>query len=291
MKNKTIALLLSAFFILFSCAGNSGRYDSKEKLFFAKKKKDGGVLTAIEISNGSGESGFALISSPSLPAFRIKGEAFYPDEKSIMIRVDSISVISSWPNGWTAGEWEASGLVLLEGSGETYRCVLKEPVMLWDIKKGEIRYYDTYFRKDDGLQKARNRMERIKEVSRFLRERNKFPAVFGDIKKETIYGKSMNDSLAPFLFPETVNQKKRAVKESIDPAFIKGNNKKEYSYGAEKRWRSDYTRALFPQHLQNLRDSGTIWRDYEEAPGLFMSVYNLEYYLQHILDGSDFIKQ
>ena len=276
---------MSVFFILISCAGYSARYDSTEKLFFAGKKKGGEELTVIGVRDKNAERGSADILSLLLPALRIHGEAFYSDNENIIIKIDSISVIANWPNGWTSGEWEASGTVVLEGgAGDSFRCRVTEPIMLWDIKKGETRYYDTYYRKDDGLQKVRNRMERIKEVCRFLQDRNEFPSMFGDIKKETAYGKSMNDLLLPFLFPETVDFKKTAAEWSTDSAV-------EYSSGAEMRWISDYTRAVFPEHLQKLRDSGTIWRDYEEAPELFMSVYNLQYYLQHILDSSDFIEK
>jgi hypothetical protein len=61
----------------------------------------------------------------------------------------------------------------------------------------------------------------------------------------------------PILFPETVMKKKRPENWQQEGDII---------ISAEGiRWNSSYTKRTFPEELWNIRNSGTMLRDWEEA--------------------------
>ena len=44
-------------------------------------------------------------------------------------------------------------------------------------------------------------------------------------------------------------------------------------------------------HLEKIKESGTLKRDFEEAIGLFFMNYNFDYYLNNILNNSELIEE
>jgi len=292
-----------------SCAGYSEKFVSEERLVFKEGKSGKEALidigltqtpTSISQNNNTAHSAHlnrkatVEITSPLLPSLTISGVTDGFTDNRIKIEVLQLSFLSNWPNGWTEGVYEASGIITLNQKNGTWISSVEDPFTIWDIKKGEIRYYDTYYLKDDGLKKVRNRFDRIKEVTRYLKAERQFPAFIGNKTKKTIYGKSMNNIVTPFLFPETVNFQKLQDTKTLPKEFSEktsaGSNP-SYTRGAEITWRTDYTDAVFPENLKQLRNSGTLWRDYEETPGLFLSLYNLEHITNTILPNAEFIKK
>ncbi len=288
--NKHYLLYGFLLFLIMSCAGYQYKYISTDDYYFIEKKKKNSPVTVIGIKSDEDKGITADIMSPLIPAVTIHGEAVFVDYETVVIKIASISVLSNWPNGWTSCEWEASGIVNLEKSDDIWKCSIKEPVERWDIKKGEIRYYDTYFRNQEGLQKTKNRVERIDAVCRYLHEEELFPDLLGSTKKDTNMGRGMNKILIPYLFPETLDTGKRFSKRRNDGGFAYTGLFSEFLYGAEMLWSEGYTKAVFPDNLHTLRNSGTIWRDYEESPELFLSIFNMNYYFSNILNNSIFEK-
>lgn len=51
-------------------------------------------------------------------------------------------------------------------------------------------------------------------------------------------------------------------------------------------FRKSYTKKIFPANLQEVRNSGSMWKDYEEALDIFFVLYNIDYYFDHELNNS-----
>ncbi len=285
---KIIPVVLVAF--LISCAGNPAEYKSCEIYSFNGKKKGSEAVSSIVIINNETAGFDAEITSPLIPAFTVTGEAFFRSETIVEIMVEKVVVLSNWPNGWTYGEWEASGKITLQKSGDVWICRVMDQIELWEIMAGGIRYYDDYYRKEDGIQKVKSRMDRIKAVCRHLHDENLFPDMFGSVKKDTSHGAGMNDLLMPYMFPEIAGKNRMFMKKPGRSELSTVEQEKNYVYGSDIRWRKDFTGYMFPEYLHEIRNSGTLWRDYEEAPELFMSVYNFNNYLRNVLDGISFVK-
>ena len=71
----------------------------------------------------------------------------------------------------------------------------------------------------------------------------------------------------------------------LPPAFYAAALPARTVRGADLIWRTDYTEAVFPESLRSLRDSGTLFRDWEESPDLVLSFYNLDHVLASVIEA------
>lgn len=239
---------------LFSCVTNNIEYKSQDTL----QNKE--VITLV-----LGENGDIKLNSPLIPGITING-TLEIDGKSTFIYIMGARLFSNWNHGWTEGFYEASGKYLLIKSTVQNEYIIRQvdPVELWGIVSGEIRYFDKYYRLDDGTWKVKNRVDRLKEYSRVLKEE------FGT---KSSYDNSFKKNVYPRLFPELFSL------DSIEKKDLKLNTVK----GSNINWSIDYTETNFPNQLWELRNSGTIYRDVQEAPNLFYSIYNLDEFIKNIL--------
>lgn len=205
-----------------------------------------------------------------LPGMEIFGVVTEESGRDILY-ITGVRLFSNWSQGWTEGFFEASGKYMIEPYRDTYKLLELDPFELWNITAGEIRYHDTYYRGDDGLWKVKNRVDRLKELSRVLIEDMEMQHCIKDPKED----------LYMVLFPELGNFSKLEESRVLPKVFIEKSYPPEIVKGAGVKWRSDYTQALFPEHMWELRNSGTLYRDVQEAPDIFKSIYNLKFYFRN----------
>jgi hypothetical protein len=244
------------------------------------------------------------------------------------------------------------------------RLLVKDPCSLWDILEGNIRYFDTYYRNDNGVRKVKQRVDRMTEISRFLKEERGFPPYYsnfgaghdlpgsaprsieadGDPTSTPTHSAEAGDDLTissphsaetgdgpagpitpgaetkagndlpgsaprsteagdnrsspappsfetkggadsfcgdivPYLFPETKRmfslREQRLYFTEENQVFE--SSKGETVEGAGIFWQTAYSEKILPEQYVRLRDSGTLWRDYEEASHLFYTLYNLNH--------------
>lgn len=197
-------------------------------------------------------------TSPDLPGMTISGITAQEDGRDILY-ITQVRLFSNWPNGWTEGFFEASGKYVMEKSGRGYTLTPLDTFELWDITSGEIRYHDTYYRGDDGLWKVKNRVDRLRELSRVLKTDLYYP--------DTVYLPEKQIYLK--LFPEVFNKMRFESNEYSQTDYVRGSG---------INWINEYTQAELPEEFWELRNSGTLYRDCIEAPQIFRSIYNLESY-------------
>ncbi len=246
------------------------------------------VRPLAEAAPGSGPIP-AEIVSPLVPSMTVRGElvALGPDEYAF--NALEARVFGNWPNGWTEGLYEASGSLRLRRAGGAWTSSLIDPFKLWDIRKGEIRYYETYFLRDDGLKKTKQRVDRMIELSGFMRKSLGMPAVYREEKDGDLPLLAFKEDVERLLFPERGDFEELERAGRLAAGFRTVPGTAETVRGDGLLWRKDYTAAVLPENLRELRDSGTLHRDFEEAPGLWMSFYNLSYLVGLLEKGERFI--
>jgi len=244
---KKIITILAFSAVFFSCTTVNTVKTADAVLKFRESK--------------AGEAAGTL-SSPLLPGITVYGEKEETQE-GFEFYITGIRMFTNWPRGWTDARYEASGIIVFREQEDGWIGEIKDPFELWDISKGEIRYYDNYYRDDEGLRKVKNRIDRINELNRFLKEERELREYYPDIL-------SFEKDTVPLLFPEAERNfslKKRKVLFSRN---------------------SEYSREILPENLVPLRDSGTLWRDFEEASGLMYSLYNLDSIMNSRINGKFF---
>jgi len=285
MKSKSLcAIVLAA--TLVSCASPRNLFRTEDQNW--RSQPAVAVRLFAEEVPGSGPVP-AEIVSPLVPSITVRGElaAIGPDESSF--NAFEARIFGNWPNGWTEGLYEASGSLQLRRQGGAWISSLRDPFRLWGIKKGEIRYYETYFRRDDGLKKTKQRVDRMIELSGFMRKNLGMPAVYREEKDGDLPLVSFKEDVARLLFPERVDFGALEAEGRLASGFRTVPGEAAEVSGDGLVWRTDYTKALLPENLRELRDSGTLHRDFEEAPGLWMSFYNLTYLVGLLEKGERFI--
>jgi len=206
-------------------------------------------LTEVIIENYKDGTTRIFLTSPIIKSAALIGDMSKDESGDYHLYIDRIDFLDNWPNGWTSGSSEASGEILFDTSGDYLTAHIVESFQLWEQTKGEIRYFDDYYRGDKGFEKVKNRMNRIHHIVTYLKEQQ-LPDYFGHKWRKTAYG-------APFT-------------KSVKSILFKNDN--------------------LPEHLQPLLKSGTLMRDFEEAAGLIIMEYNMEYYFSTILEGAQFIE-
>ncbi|MBI9097804.1 MAG: hypothetical protein JEY91_04980 [Spirochaetaceae bacterium] len=298
MKIQKIGILIFCTIILSACTTTETLYQSENSFLTIKGSSGKSIAFLTEKSNKQGLV-WTELTSVFIPGITIKG-SLEKREDGLLFAIESAELFSNWNNGWTEAVYEASGTYgfkSINGSEREFLCSEVDQFEFWDITYGEIRYYDTFYRGNDGIWKVKNRIDRIRELSRWLKEDKGFHSIYGDFKKDTPYSSAFKDDMEIFLFPEKRKFRKLEEENKLTGEYYSALDKPEVIElkGQRKRgsgiyWRMDYTRAVFPEEFHELRNSGTLWRDFEEAPRLFFSLYNIDAFFKEMISDQKFIR-
>jgi hypothetical protein len=227
-------------------------------IFFGLASGSGGPALSLRLSSGSLEAliGEVELTSPFLPAFQFQGtlSAYGPAE--LLLQVHRVRIFDNWNNGWIEGEAEAFGTFLFTRHYLTWRAAMRDPLGIGEIKSGEVRYFDRYYRNEEGTLRVHVRVEQLKSLIEKLKEDRKASFSTGESGSSgacrTIEGSSSVGA-------SDMIQKSGS---SGAPGTIEGSN----SIGAPDS-PHPLLRALPDQFLDE--------KEVEESPGLFLSLYNL----------------
>ncbi|MDR2618921.1 MAG: hypothetical protein LBC62_08635 [Treponema sp.] len=217
----------------------------KELSLYRTEGKDRAEVRVLRL--GDGEETLA-VTSGAYPGLRLQGTPPGPDG---VFDLTELEFLSSHVQGWnefTIGLLGTACFSVKDGTGELS---FERPAERVQIVKGEIRLKSRRIGGDQALQALRNRRERILALTEWMHSR--LPdgdLVFKDQKEFENYWK-------PRLFPELVSKKKR-------PPEWTGSAGRQVRADSVK-WNRDYTEILFPEELWELRNSGAMLRDWEEA--------------------------
>ena len=218
---------------------------------FAEKKVAVYRSESMEIREMRSRGGerSVIISLRKYPAIKIRGSA--PDSGGGFL-LKSLDYLGGNPHGWNEYRLDLFGSGNLS-LGETAVLSIHDEVEAMEISSARIRRYDTRITGTDALASLRNRRERILAIAEWLNDGDNplaSGAAIANQKKFVQYWK-------PLLFPE-------AVRKKLRPADWQQEGDR-WVRAEDIRWNVSYTERVFPEVLRNIRDSGTMLRDWEEA--------------------------
>jgi hypothetical protein len=152
----------------------------------------------------------------------------------------------NWANGWTQASFLLDGRLVIEQAPTGWSLAVDKAPELDTVESASIRYFDTYVRDEKGLTEFSHRWDRIQALAGDLLRRFPDAARIRDIR-----------TLRSYLFPEIYGYDSPSERGHAKTA-VQGIT-----------WDTDYTKEHFAEPLRILRDSGTLFRDYEESPGLW----------------------
>jgi hypothetical protein len=218
-----------------------------EKTLARYRTERGKAGPAVEVREVRGKDGRIRLDlrPAAVPTLVITASA--PEEGEFYLR--SFSFLCSNPTGWNEFERDLAGSGFFRTSGGRGMLRLEEPLEVLDITGGKIRRKNTLLIDGEALQALRNRDERIRALSDWMHGQEG-PGDFASLRGFTRYWK-------PILFPELAPPWRRPPAWAEQPPV--------WASAGDLRWNQAYTDACFPGELREIRNSGTLLRDWEEA--------------------------
>jgi hypothetical protein len=232
---------------------------------FAEKKitvYESANLEIREMRNKAGEHS-VIIMMKKFPAVKIRGSAsVHPGE----FQLTSLEYLGSNLHGWNEYKQDifGSGRLVLGEFASVFSIV--EEIEMVQISRGRIHRYETSITGNEALAALNNRYERILSLAEWMNSLEDAP--------KGLLPKQFEKYWKPVLFPEIVSKKKRPEGWQLEnDRWIKAE---------DIRWNTSYTERVFPELLRNIRDSGTLLRDWEEALDWIYTEYEWERILEQL---------
>ena len=211
----------------------------------AKKDKTMSGMEIWETKNKAGDRACAVMFD-KFPAMKIHGTA--PDESGLFNLV-SLDYLGGNAHGWNEYRLDLFGEGTLKLGEKQAELSIPGGIETVQISWGRIRRYDTRITGNDALTNLRNRYERIQALTEWMNSREDSPAGLNPDDFEKYW--------KPILFPEMLKKKKQPEGWRMEnDQFVKAE---------DIQWNTGYTERVFPELLRDIRNSGTLLRDWEEA--------------------------
>jgi hypothetical protein len=211
-------------------------------------------MRELRLKNGESVLEFSDSSVPGLVL-----RAGLPHEDGVIDLIEA-DFLASHLSGWNQFTLELIGSASLQKTTDGVVLLFPAPAERVQISTGRIRLKSSRISGADALKNLRNRRERILAVVEWMRER---PDITAFNKQQ-----EFEDYWKRILFPELVSQGKRP------PEYSKENA--EWNNDGGIKWNKTYTEFLLPEWLWELRNSGALLRDFEEAVAWFYLEYQWE---------------
>jgi hypothetical protein len=208
----------------------------------------------------------------ALPTLRLLGSE--PDAEG---NFSLISLEFLCPNlsGWNEFSWELSGSGTFRDGEEAFLRLDGEAELL-DLASGKIRRDSARITGEQAAAALRNRQERINALVEWMKARQEGDVgPFANQDEFEAYWK-------PVLFPELARAKSRPPEWTLEGAV--------WVRGEDVRWNTAYTEAVFPEQLRQVRNSGTMLRDWEEAAAWVYLQYEWDRILKSLTDEIRLVK-
>jgi len=220
--------------------------DKKITVYRARVKKGAAAdMKITEVQNKAGIRSI-IITINQFPSIKLRGS--YPDEKGEFY-FTSLDYLAGSYHGWNEYRFDLFGTGSLKLGETTAILAVPEKIEKVQISSGRIRRYDSRITGNDALARLSDRQERISALVEWMEQQEDAP--------KGLDQKAFEKYWKPVLFPEMVSKKKR-------PAAWKQEND-QWARAEDIRWNTSYTERVFPEMLFEIRNSGTMLRDWEEA--------------------------
>ena len=197
-----------------------------------------------EMRDKAGNRSF-IITFAKYPTIKIRCSD--PDEQGVFNLV-SLDYLGGSAQGWNEFRLDIAGEGRLVFGERTAAISVQHEIEAIQISAARIKRYDTRLSGNEALTNLRNRYERIKTIAEWMN---------GQTATEEMKVKNFEKYWKPILFPEIVPKRKR-------PRDWQQPND-QWNRAESIRWNKTYTERVFPEELREIRNSGTMLRDWEEA--------------------------
>ena len=218
---------------------------------YKTEKNTGTSMEIREMRNKAGERSI-IIMPGEYPAIKFRGSV--PDDEG-EFQLTSLDYLGGSPNGWNEYSLDILGSGNLRLGETTALFSINPDIYTVQISSGRIRRFDTRITGTEALTSLGNRRERIVAIAEWMNgyvpETNSNKSVpAGDLT-------NFEKHWMPILFPELVPRiYQPAGWRQPDDQWVKAE---------DIRWNTSYTERIFPELLREIRNSGTMLRDWEEA--------------------------
>ena len=253
-KNSLFILCFIVIFLYIGCstfvegAGRAldGSAFAEKKVAVYRTEKNAAFPVEIRgMQNKAGEISY-IITLSQFPAMNIRVTA---PENDGTVSLMSMNYLGGNTNGWNEYQLDlfGNGKLLLNETSAAFS--VQDKIEQVQISWGRIRRYDNRITGDEALTGLRNRRERIIAIAENMNGIENAPV--------GIAGRDFEKHWKSLLFPEAVAKKKRPENwQQENDQFVKSEG---------IRWNTGYTERTFPKLLREIRNSGTMLRDWEEA--------------------------
>jgi hypothetical protein len=212
-----------------------------------KKSKTSAGVELREMRDKDGERS-VIITLDRFPAIKFRGSV--PDENG-EFNLTSLDYLGGSTNGWNEYRLEISGTGNMAPGETSLSFSINPEIETLHISSGKIRRFDTRITGAEALASLNNRHDRIVAVAEWMKgyEGHNTP---GEADR-----KAFENYWEPVLFPELVSR-------SMRPADWQREGD-QWNRAEDIRWNTSYTERVFPELLREIRNTGTMLRDWEEA--------------------------
>ena len=256
--NLKYAILLCFAVLLFaeSCVSmmeKAGRTldgsasEEKRVAMYRAEKKEGTAaeIELWEVQNKTGNRSVVIMLN-QFPSMKLRGS--FPNDGGEFY-FTSLDYLAGNYHGWNEYRMDLFGTGKLIMGNDTVVLTVSEGITAVQISSGRIQRYDTRLTGNEALARLRDRRERISALTEWMRQLENAPKGLDRDTFETYW--------KPVLFPELVSKKKQ-------PKEWKQEND-QWARTDDMRWNKSYTSRVFPELLWEIRNTGTMLRDWEEA--------------------------
>ena len=213
----------------------------------------------------SGESVTLSLARDTKITFTGTADEPTADGETVM-RVEDIYWFDNWHDGWTEATVACTGKISATRDGNSWRVRVIEPVVFARVTEAGIRYRDALVLDSEARSLLERRLLRIRSACDFLRTAlgAKEFALYDSGEKEH-RALTFRHAAGTLLFPEVYG---------YAPGLETAGSR--YVSGEGLRWDATYSERSLPAELREVRDTGTLWRDWEETGRMFYYIYMME---------------
>lgn len=255
---RTISRLLCAALFGIAAVGCASAPVVPEKIVWESIEKDESGRLTMKLSKDS--------------KIALTGEVL-PDAATNQVQATELSWFTNWNEGWTEAKLACVGRLEIVRDGEAWNVNVIEPVMISSAESAKLRYKDAYYKGEEARNLLDRRISRIRSACAFLNQKfeSKVFTIFESEEKELNKGSFVTEA-GKALFPEVYG-----YPEGTEPeGKVASDGGKRFVKGEGLSWDRIYSENVLPEELREVRDSGTLYRDWEETRYLFYYIYTLE---------------
>ena len=205
-----------------------------------------------------GSTMYCTISWGKRGAYTLSGQAEQLDGSSYSVTLERLDWFNNWQDGWTEASVPLEGKLLLSEAGGSWTASKIEKPVPARTSAAQIRHRNTILEGNQAADLFDRRLERVRATAAWLASESSFSPADGN----QFFARA-----GKVLFPEQNGYPEGTGQSAVNAEFKAGEGMK---------WNRTYTEQSIPEHLREVRDSGTLWRDWEESRELFYIAYTWE---------------